>query len=276
METDWTGLGAVPGVGRVEVVESVGSTSTALLARVGDDPSGWPDGSVLVAEHQQAGRGRAGRTWDTPPGSALTLSMVLRPGIPVDRWGWTGLLGGVAVARALRDLGAPAVLKWPNDVLLPGRDPLPGWGTHRKVAGVLADLHPREPVVVLGVGVNVDQGGADLPVPWATSLRLAGHRAGREVLAVRLLTRWFEVVAAWRLAGGDARAAGLADAWLSWSTTLGAEVAVDLPGGGQLVGHAVALAGDGGLVVRTATGETTVRAGDVRLRTAGSGPAAQG
>ncbi|HMO10678.1 MAG TPA: biotin--[acetyl-CoA-carboxylase] ligase, partial [Actinotalea sp.] len=129
-------------LGRVEVLDTVGSTSVALQDEVLADPAAWPDRSLVVAEHQTAGRGRAERTWTTPRGVAVTASVLLRPDVPAGRLGWLPLIGGLATALALRDLGAPAVLKWPNDVLLPAADALPGWGVHRKVAGILATVVP--------------------------------------------------------------------------------------------------------------------------------------
>lgn len=260
-------LAALP-LGRVEVVGAVDSTSTALLEAAAADPAAWPDRSVLVADHQRAGRGRAGRTWTTPPGVAVTVSVLLRPDVDRGHLGWVPLLGGLAAARALRDLGAPAVLKWPNDVLLPAATGVPGWGPYRKVAGVLADLlpGPGDPVAVLGVGLNVAQTADELPVPTATSLAVAGVEAARQDVLVALLARWLEADAAWRASGGDATAAGLAEAWAALSVTVGHEVVVDLPGGRVLEGLATGVAGDGSLLVRTEGRNTVVRAGDVRLR----------
>jgi BirA family biotin operon repressor/biotin-[acetyl-CoA-carboxylase] ligase len=261
-------VSALPGIGRVEVADTVGSTSTALAEAAAAGPGVWPDRSVLVADHQSAGRGRAGRTWTTPRGVAVTVSVLLRPGLPAERLGWVPLVGGLAVARALRDLGVSAVLKWPNDVLLPADDDLPGWGRHRKVAGVLADLlaDPDAPAVVLGMGVNVGQRADELPVTSATSLAIAGVVADRTDVLVGLLARWLEADAAWRSTGGDAAAAGLDRAWTALSVTPGADVVVDLPGGGTLAGRATGLAPDGALLVEAGGGTRAVHAGDVRLR----------
>jgi BirA family biotin operon repressor/biotin-[acetyl-CoA-carboxylase] ligase len=255
-------------LGRVEVVDRVSSTSTELARAAAQDPAAWPDRSVLVADHQDAGRGRAGRTWTTPRGAALTVSVLLRPDparVPVEALGWVPLLGGLAAALALRDLGAPAVLKWPNDVLLPtGTDEpeVAGWGAHRKVAGVLADVVPGG-AVVLGIGLNVAQRAEQLPVPSATSLALAGVAVSRADVLVALLARWVEADAAWRAAGG----VGPVEDWSRLAVTLGRAVRVALPGGGELVGTAVALEPDGALRVAHVGGTTLVRAGDVTLRT---------
>src|SRR5690348_10831896 len=99
----------------IEVVESTGSTNADLLARA---LAGEPEGTVLATEHQQAGRGRLGRTWITPPRAALTFSLLVRPGVPPARRGWLPLLTGIAVAGAITSVtGVATTLKWPNDVL---------------------------------------------------------------------------------------------------------------------------------------------------------------
>ncbi|WP_286218205.1 biotin--[acetyl-CoA-carboxylase] ligase [Paraoerskovia sediminicola] len=132
---------------RVEVIEAAGSTSAELAAAVRADPEAWPAPSLLVAEHQSAGRGRSGREWSAPPRSSLLASILLRPAVPAHRVSWLPILAGLAAAHALRaTAGVPAVLKWPNDVLLPAptdrgdgvESPdreLDGWGTCARSAG---------------------------------------------------------------------------------------------------------------------------------------------
>ena len=99
----------------VEVVAVTGSTNADLLARAA---AGEPEGAVLAAEQQNAGRGRLGRAWVSPPRAALTFSVLLRPAaVPRALLGWLPLLAGVAVAAAVRAVAAvDAQLKWPNDV----------------------------------------------------------------------------------------------------------------------------------------------------------------
>src|SRR5437764_8850821 len=99
----------------IEVVESTGSTNADMLARA---LAGEREGTVLATEHQQAGRGRLGRTWITPPRAALTFSLLVRPSVPPAKRGWLPLLTGVAVAGAITSVtGVETSLKWPNDVL---------------------------------------------------------------------------------------------------------------------------------------------------------------
>ena len=262
-------LTALP-VGRVEVVERTGSTSSDLVVAVTADPGAWPDRSVLVADHQAAGRGRAGRTWQTPPGAALTASVLLRPAVPLTRWGWVPLLAGLAAVRALRALCADAVLKWPNDVLVTAPDgaELAGWGARRKVAGVLADLVALPGAghgVVVGVGINVAQRADELPVPSATSLALVtGDEPDRVALLRGLLGELVALDDAWRAADGDAATSGLAAACADACATLGAAVVVERPGSAVLEGRATGLGDEGALEVTDAEGRVhTVLAGDV-------------
>ena len=136
----------------VEVTEVTGSTNADLLVRA---DAGEPEGAVLAAEEQRAGRGRLGRTWTSPPRAALTFSVLLRPAtVPRARLGWLPLLAGVAVAAGVRAVAAvDAQLKWPNDVLV----------GPAKLAGILAEASGD--AVVIGIGVNVSTEPAELPPP---------------------------------------------------------------------------------------------------------------
>ena len=261
----------VPGYSRVEVVDTSPSTNAELAAAVRSDPAAWPAPSALVAEHQTAGKGRAGRSWRTPARAGLTVSVLLRPQVPAESLGWLPLLAGLAVVRTVSDGGVSAAVKWPNDVLLPAVDTTAGLGLYRKVAGILAEVlsgppGQHAPAVVLGIGLNVSQSAAELPVPTATSLALAGYpRPDRTDVLVRLLGEVHAVVRRWEGAGGDAAAAGLLDEYTAVSATLGTRVRAELPGGSGVVeGDAVGLDASGALIVRRESGdERTVAAGDV-------------
>ena len=142
-------------VGReILVFEETGSTND-LAARAGQD--GVPEGLVIFAESQRAGRGRLGRKWVSPHRRNLLCSTLLRPvAVPVGRWPELTFCAALAVAEtAERFAGRPARIKWPNDVLVEGR----------KVAGVLLESHQGQPhgFVVVGIGLNVLQTGADFP-----------------------------------------------------------------------------------------------------------------
>jgi BirA family transcriptional regulator, biotin operon repressor / biotin---[acetyl-CoA-carboxylase] ligase len=257
--------GPGPGWRQLDVVEVTGSTNADLAQRARDGEAG---GLVLVAESQDQGRGRRGRTWTAPPRSSLTFSVLLRPQCPTSRWAWLGMLAAVATADALRrDCGLDARLKWPNDVLVPaqGLAAQPGRWTRSepggevvfaKVAGLLSEVVPtgQGPAVVLGMGLNVSQEQHELPVPGATSLRLAGSaRTGRDPVLRAVLRNLASRYADWEAAHGDPRA-GLAAAYRERCDTIGRAVAVQLPpdGATALTGVAEGVDDEGRLLLRTA------------------------
>lgn len=250
---------------RLTCVAATASTNADVLEgiRSGED---WPHMSALVADHQTDGRGRAGRSWETPPGTALTVSFVLRPeGIERQGYGWIPLLVGLAVQRTLSRDGLPALLKWPNDVVVddPQRLALPGWERARKVAGILCEVEGD--TVVAGVGLNVSQREDELPVPQASSLALLGAPTiERGVLLGSLAYELSAVMATWADGGG---AGGMEAAIMAVCGTLGRKVIVDRPGDEPLEGMALGLSHEGGLMIETVDGRTvTVLAGDVSLR----------
>jgi len=145
--------------------------STQRLLADGD-----PEGAVVATDHQTEGRGRLGRRWEDAPGRGLLFSLLLRPDVPMAIWPELSLVAGDSVARALRELGADASVRRPNDVVIAGE---------RKVVGVLPEATPGR--VVLGVGVNVNQTADELPratTKPATSLCV---ELGREVERAPLL-----------------------------------------------------------------------------------------
>ncbi|GAU65134.1 putative biotin--[acetyl-CoA carboxylase] ligase [Streptomyces sp. NBRC 110611] len=239
----------------VDVVPATGSTNTDLAARAA---KGEPEGAVLVAEEQSAGRGRLDRTWSAPPRSGLFFSVYLTPRVPQERWGWLPLLAGVATATALsRTAGVDTALKWPNDVLVTVG------GEERKTGGILAERAGEG--VVIGIGLNVSLTAAELPVPTAGSLALAGAvTTDRDPLlraVLRSLEHWY---GEWQTADGDPAASGLQETYAAGCATLGRSVRAELPGDRQLVGEAVAIDGDGRLVLATADGvQQPVGAGDI-------------
>ncbi|MBO0919003.1 biotin--[acetyl-CoA-carboxylase] ligase [Streptomyces laculatispora] len=248
----------------LDVVDTTGSTNSDLAGRA----AGLTEGAVLVAEEQTAGRGRLDRTWTAPARSGLFLSVYLTPGaVPVQRWGWLPLLTGVAVAAGLaKSAGVDTALKWPNDILVTIE------GEERKTGGILAERAGDG--VVIGIGLNVSLRADELPAPTAASLALAGAvSTDRETLlrgVLRSLEHWY---GKWRAADGDAAASGLQEAYVAGCATLGRSVRAQLPGDRTLTGEAVAIDGDGRLVLSTGDGlQEPVSAGDiVHLRGAGGG-----
>lgn len=234
------------------MVEEAGSTNVIVTERA---QAGGPEGLVVVAEHQTAGRGRLDRTWEAPARSSLTFSVLLRPSVPAASWPWLPLLTGCAVSTALRAAGFDASVKWPNDVLL---------GDH-KVAGILVERveTPTGPAAVVGIGLNVGMTADELPVPGATSLALEGDTPDRTELLGLLLDTLWDAYVAWQ-EGGEAAAARLAAAYAEACATVGRDVSVALPGGETITGRAVEIDPSGRLVVSSRSGErTAVGAGDV-------------
>jgi BirA family biotin operon repressor/biotin-[acetyl-CoA-carboxylase] ligase len=241
---------------RVDVVDRVGSTNAELLAAA---EAGAPDRSVLVARYQDAGRGRLGRSWVSPPGTGLTFSVLLRPGsVAPDRYGWLPLLGGLALHDVVGRLArVPACLKWPNDLLL--------GAAQRKAAGILAEASsgPGGTAVVLGIGLNVGGARDDLPA-GATSLAAEGVPVDRDELLVAVLRRLAEREAQWRAATGDPDADRLRIDYRAACASLGAEVRVELPGGMAVTGMAEDVDGEGRLLLLGADGQRrAIAAGDV-------------
>ncbi|MGW6687689.1 biotin--[acetyl-CoA-carboxylase] ligase [Streptomyces sp. NPDC054961] len=240
----------------LEVVDSTGSTNSDLAARA----ARLPEGAVLVAEEQSAGRGRLDRSWVAPARSGLFFSVLLKPGpqVPPERWGWLTLLAGVAVATGLsRAAGVDTALKWPNDLLVTVD------GEERKTGGILAERVADG--IVLGIGLNVTLTEDELPVDTAGSLMLAkASVTDRDPLlkaVLRSLEQWY---GDWRAAGGDPAASGLQETYAAGCATLGKHVRAELPGGRTLTGTAEAVDTDGRLVVRTADDEhQAVGAGDI-------------
>jgi BirA family transcriptional regulator, biotin operon repressor / biotin---[acetyl-CoA-carboxylase] ligase len=246
----------------VSWMDDTGSTNADLLAAARE---GSPHGTVLVADHQHAGRGRMGRTWSAPPRTALLCSVLLRPprGAVLSGAVWAV---GLAAHAAVRELaGVDAELKWPNDLMV----------GERKLAGILAEsLVGRAggtgDAVVVGIGLNVDWSVSAEPVPAdvaarvATLAELSGTTVDRAELLSALLTRLAPLLDEWM-----ADPAALRARYRQELATLGRRVRVTL-NDRALEGEAVDLTPDGALVVVADEGERcVVAAGDlVHLRPA--------
>lgn len=238
----------------VRVFAEVDSTNTVALAEAG---AGGPDGTVIVADHQSAGRGRLGRTWDAEAGSALLASVLLRPELDPARLHLLTLVAGVEMAAAVGSVcGASVGVKWPNDLRLDGR----------KLGGILAEARSDAPgALVVGVGVNVRRGSLPPEVaPMAVSLEEAGHRVERAALLEAFLAGLGRRLVAIEHPG-DGVEKFLAD-YASVCETLGTDVRVRLHTTRQVVveGEAVGVGPDGSLMVRVAGGsEVSVGHGEV-------------
>lgn len=219
--------------------------------------AGAAHGEVVIAESQTAGRGRRGRSWSSPAGRNLYLSVILRPSLPPQRASELTLVASVAACDACRKAGVDAGIKWPNDLLVGAR----------KVAGILTELSAEPDAVhwvILGVGVNLNAVPGDFPEELrgvATSLAIErGQPVPRALFAAALLSeleQWLDLHAAEGF--GPVR-----EAWRERSVTLGREVRVD-GDGGEIKGIAEDIDASGALLVRGSAGLHRVVAGDVRL-----------
>ena len=234
----------------VAVAERIDSTNSQLMQHA---TSSDLHGLVLAAELQTAGRGRLGRRWQARLGVGLTFSLLWR----FDK-GLAGLAGlslavGVALARALRTLGAPVMLKWPNDVLLGGK----------KLAGILIELSGEAmgpAAVVIGIGLNLQSPGeVDQPV---AALDQAGVRVGRNALLAALLNELQQVLDAFARQGF----AAVREEWLALSAHRDSPVRLSFSHGEPIEGIARGVADDGALEVETATGMQRFHVGEVSLR----------
>jgi BirA family biotin operon repressor/biotin-[acetyl-CoA-carboxylase] ligase len=270
----------------VEVLRTCPSTNVALARRAAAGRAKPP--FVLVANHQTAGKGRQNRTWETPESGALTMSALLRPKVPSSALGLFPLFVALAAALALRELGFPASVKWPNDLLLPAATDVAGFGPWRKVGGILLQVLPPGPLadlsstetshsqVVVGVGINVGQAEAELPVPSATSLQswvatpatLPNPPAVPSVTQVRdaVLVCLAQVISRWE----NGEEAELRAEYLEVCATIGQKVKVhgDLRSlTSQTSGVALGISEDGALLVRDGCGAVDrVHAADVSVR----------
>jgi BirA family biotin operon repressor/biotin-[acetyl-CoA-carboxylase] ligase len=239
---------------RLQVTARTASTNADLVAAVAEGPADeWPHLSALLTTDQTAGRGRLDRSWTTPPGTALAVSVLVRVGnIPPSARGWIPLIAGAAMTRAInarmRATGHTARLKWPNDVLVDGL----------KICGILAEVAGPD-AVVIGAGVNTTMTRSDLPVTTATSFATLGVEPDDDAVLADYLRALDEQLTALAGAHGDAAAAGVHGEVEALCSTLGREVVVALPDGSELAGVAERIDEDGRLVVAG----RAVSAGDV-------------
>ena len=257
--------------GDVRWVAETGSTNADVMALL---RHGEAEGIVLVADHQTAGRGRRGRTWEAPPDAGLLCSILLRP--PAEVVDLCTMAVGLAASEAVAAVcGFHPRLKWPNDLVWPGD----GSARDRKLAGILAEADwpagstpdagyrppgPSERIgVVAGLGVNVTW-PADLPEELAEVAVACNHVTGDDVDRVDLLVAMLQRLERWYGALVATRDRDpLLTAWREVSATLGRNVRIDL-GRDEVEGTAVDITGEGHLVVALLEGGMrTIAVGDV-------------
>ena len=236
----------------VRWLDHTGSTNSDVAEEA---RRGGAEGLVVATLEQRAGRGRMDRTWVAPPGTSLAFSMLLEPRAELPQWGWLSLLAGMAVHAAVEDLAAEperVQLKWPNDVLIDGR----------KVCGILNQRveHPTGARAVIGIGVNLSIGEDQLPVPTATSLRIAGLREDPRELLTSILGHFQPFYEHWQGAGetGEIR-----DEYQRRCASVGTSLRIVVDERRTIEGIGCGVDEHGRLRVATASGTETFAVGDV-------------
>lgn len=254
-------LGRAPGWSN-ELWDSIDSTNSRAAELLGE---GCPEGVIVMARQQTAGRGRQGRVWVSPPDSGIYASFVLRPQFQASVLPFFTLAGGVAAARAVRDcLGVNIGLKWVNDLVFEGR----------KVGGILAEIPSlppnaegkRDPALVFGIGINVRLEEQQIPDEIRDRVNWLERLVGRPVDANQILAAFalhFEDLID---AIGEGKGSEIINEWKRHSVTLGRTIRAT-SGVTVVEGVAVDLTPAGGLIIEKADGErVTVHAGEVTIR----------
>jgi BirA family transcriptional regulator, biotin operon repressor / biotin---[acetyl-CoA-carboxylase] ligase len=235
--------------------DAIGSTNVEAMHWAAAEA---PDGALVAADQQSAGKGRLGRKWITNPGGALAFSLIIRPSLrEKEILGLFSPLCGLAVALALEGLGLSPQIKWPNDVLL----------SRRKTCGILAEsvwLGDTLQALVLGIGVNV----APSSVPPAPELIFPAtcveSERGASVDRFALLAAILESFFAWRPRLGQDE---FLQAWQTRLAFCGEQVTVSQPDQDSLSGELLGVDAQGALRLRPeGEAEISILAGDVHLR----------
>lgn len=222
-------------------------STNLIAAKLAEE--GEPEGTLVIADQQTGGKGRRGRTWFSPAGTGIWMSLILRPDLPMAQAPQLTLVAAVAVSLALTDIvGQKAGIKWPNDILF----------DNRKVCGILTEMNMESEEiksVIVGIGVNVNQELHDFPFDLqerAASLRMvAGQRLQRAAAVQRILEQ-FEVLYDLFLQEGGF--APIRELWKRQSVTIGKQVVAQTPRG-VFAGIAVDIDDMGALILRDEQGQ---------------------
>ena len=238
---------------KIYTFETIDSTNNCAKAVAG---CGALEGTVIIAEHQSAGRGRLGRYWQANPNENLTFSIVLRPRVEPDALNLLPLYVAVALSQAVeRTTGLQVECKWPNDLLI----------NKKKFAGILIEASIKQNIlehVVVGIGINVNQEtfSGDLKGK-ATSLRLQLHTAVDRADLFRAILSSLEQ--GYNAVNSDGFQS-IVPFWLSRSSMINTHISVSQQGH-VISGIVKGLSNDGGLVLKTENSEQTLFAGDVTI-----------
>ncbi len=223
---------------------------------------GAPEGTIVLAEEQTRGKGRLGRSWSSPRGKGIWLSVLLKPAVFPQEAPVFTLIAAVTITRALNGTYAHmnAGIKWPNDILI----------REKKVCGILTELKAetdRLHYLVIGIGLNANQASEDFPPELestATSLYLeSSEKADRLALTASVINELDHLYTTYRSQGTGP----IIQEWKNSSMTLGRRVSVSQPAGSFFTGKAIDIREDGALVVQGADGtQKHFHAGEVTLK----------
>ena len=246
-------------IGREVIFYDVTTSTNEKAMELAQKAPGRLEGTVIIADSQERGRGRFGRTWISPPGVNLYFTVLLKPSFSAKEASVVTLMAAIAVASAIREcVNLNAVIKWPNDILI----------GNKKVGGILTEMKSNIDTVdfiAVGIGVNVNMSLDALPEnlrALATSLK--GEK-GEMINRVRLLgtilakmEHWYKIL----LKGGKK---ALFDEWLRLNSTIGEKVMVKTHNH-TLRGIAEGVGDNGELIVKLSSGKTEkILAGEVTI-----------
>ncbi len=231
---------------KIYTFEETSSTNDVALQLAA---GGALEGTLVIAEKQRHGRGRMGRSWESPKGKSILVSLILRPSLKTRKSSWLNILTAAAASRAMDQmLGISALIRWPNDLVISGK----------KVAGILTEIKPQDNRVdsaVVGIGINVNMTEKDFQrasLPDATSLRIeTGKPISRIEFTKTFIRHWEKTYLP--LKKGNFKS--LADLWPRLSATAGKLVKVTTENQ-ELIGIESGLDTDAGLMLRLSSGIT--------------------
>jgi BirA family biotin operon repressor/biotin-[acetyl-CoA-carboxylase] ligase len=244
---------------KVEVFEKIGSTNDDAMRRGAE---GEKEGLVIIAEVQEKGRGRLGRTWESPPGVNILMSVLLRPGVSPEAAPVITLLSAVAVARAVeKETGLQTRIKWPNDLEVKGK----------KLCGILTQMSVRTGVkaheglehVVSGIGLNVNMAPGNFPGDLAQGATSILAELGRPVERSRLTIRLMEELEREYMNFLSGKKKDIFEEWHKRARMRGQDVKVLLDGK-VIEGRMKDLDDHGALLLETKEGVRRILAGDVQ------------
>ncbi len=217
------------------------------------------EGTVIVADAQEQGRGRFGREWISPPGVNLYFTVLLQPKLSPKEASMITLMSAVAVVSAIRECtGLNASIKWPNDILVGGR----------KVGGILTDMKAdmdRVAFVAVGIGVNVNMLLGTLPDTLKSFITSLKEEKGETINRVKLLVLIFDKLEYWYAALQAGNKKALIREWLLLNSTIGNMVSVKTEGD-IISGMAEGISEDGELIIKLPSEDTKkVYAGEVTI-----------